>query len=74
MYVVDRCEGMMPNQAFGTLNGKPFYFRARHGMWALRETNALGDVLANGCHDSAGWWEPEEALLFVKKVLEQYGA
>ncbi len=27
--------GMMPNQAWGTLNGKGFYFRARHGSWAL---------------------------------------
>ena len=33
--IVTSIGGMCPTQAEGTINGNPFYFRARHGEWTL---------------------------------------
>ena len=36
-YVITECGGHCPTQALGmTSEGRPFYFRARGGGWALR--------------------------------------
>lgn len=67
--------GSMPNQAYGELNGDPFYFRARHGGWCLRiaekgdDPGANGVVVANGENERAGWWEEDEARKFLEEVL-----
>lgn len=69
--------GMMPNQAQGMLNGKPFYFRARHGEWALRVATeeskdaVLGKCIASGKDKNAGWWEENETKAFVEALLKE---
>lgn len=35
--------GSCPCQADGTMDGYPFYFRARHGLWTLDVCNAGND-------------------------------
>jgi len=32
---IDHIAGVCPVQADGTVNGRPFYFRARHGSWSF---------------------------------------
>jgi len=71
---------MMPNQFEGTVNGKPFYFRARWGGWRLDVAEPGGDpimggeTIAYGEDDRAGWWEVEEAEAVCRKHLEAYAA
>jgi hypothetical protein len=73
-----------PNQFEGIVDGKPFYFRARHDAWYLAvNENASGDgdgldgrVVAEGYADDepGGGWEPEDAEVFVRKQLDAYSA
>lgn len=72
--IVTSLGGMCPTQAEGTMNGNPFYFRARHGEWTLdvtphsidpvmpRQGEALlhmeGDDPTNGCME-------EEAVMNI---------
>lgn len=62
-----------PNQFEGIVDGKPFYFRARHGEWYLRVNE---EVVAEGCGESEpdGSMDPAEAEVFVRKQLELYSA
>lgn len=62
--------GGYPCQAEGTMNGCPFYFRARHGEWTLDVVRpgcdpswAYEGVLhhAEGDDDKNGYMEPEAA-------------
>ena len=65
--------GMMPNQAVGELNGKPFYFRARHGLWALRWLDPVsyeGEIIAEGVAGDAGWWNGEQVKLLLEALLK----
>ena len=66
--------GAMPNQITGTLNGEPFYFRARHGGWALmlKPFSDAHEVLEHGEDDQAGWWSPEEAQAFCESFLKRH--
>jgi hypothetical protein len=70
--IPDQYVGMMPNQIEGTLNGKPFYFRARHGGWTLRVSPEDEEVIDSGESPSAGWWSQEEAVAFCKQILEKH--
>jgi hypothetical protein len=63
--------GAMPNQIHGVLNGRPFYFRARHGEWSLHYTDTE-TLIENGASVWAGWWEPEEALAFCESLLKKH--
>lgn len=73
-----------PNQFEGIVDGKPFYFRARHGEWYLSvNEDGSGDgrgldgrMVAEGCGDNEpdGHWEPEAAEVFVRKQLDHYSA
>lgn len=43
LYTVDSIGGMVPTQAEGTTaDGRPFYFRARHGVWRFTVAPAGG--------------------------------
>lgn len=65
--IPDQYVGMMPNQITGELNGRGFYFRARHGGWSL----SIGEeCIASGDAVDAGWWEQDEAIKFCKGVLD----
>lgn len=74
--VITANAGMAPNQIDGTLAGRPFYFRARSGHWALTVANKGQDAVeamldGTGVFESsgelagAGWWDEEGA----KQVL-----
>ena len=54
---------MMPNQFEGTVNGVPFYYRARHGHYELTiyPTDESGFVVDEGSSADAGWWHEETA-------------
>lgn len=71
---------MMPNQFEGRVDGKPFYFRARHGGWSLQvnsdpDGNGIdGEWVLDGLHPHAGWWEKAEAEQFLRGVLARYKA
>lgn len=65
--------GAMPNQIFGTLNGRRFYFRARHGSWVLRYVDTdPEELIAMGDHANAGWWDAATALAFCTAILAAY--
>ena len=46
------CEAC-PVQIDGTIDGQPFYYRARHGHWKLHAIDVNGPTPANG--DIEGW-------------------
>lgn len=56
------CE-MMPNQFEGTVNGVPFYYRARHGYYALTiyPSDDSELVIDEGASSDAGWWDETTA-------------
>lgn len=60
--------GAMPNQAVGTLNGKPFYWRARGGGWVLRVED---QIVADGEDPEAGWWDADQCRAQLTTVLTQ---
>lgn len=65
----------MPNQFEGLIDGKPFYFRARHKEWELRiaEPGADpvdGERIAEGKHETAGWWTRQDAEKFLRDVVD----
>lgn len=71
----------MPNQFEGIVDGRAFYFRARHGEWSLRiappgfgqdDIFDHGEVVAFGEDDNAGWWEEPEARAALARAIEQY--
>lgn len=70
--------GFMPNQIEGTINGRPFYFRARHGSWRIewsdtKETFAEGQGEKLGIWlEEPGWWEGEDASAFCRTVIGRY--
>lgn len=61
--------GQCPNQVEGDVYGKLFYFRARHGRWALR---IEGEVVSDGEDDEAGWWDDGETLVFAMRRLHEW--
>lgn len=69
--------GRMPNQVFGTIDGRAFYFRARWGEWCLyADADANRTVLADGGGEvingeQPGWWSGEDTLAFVRALLER---
>ena len=78
--VIDTIGGNCPVQAEGTIDGKPFYFRARWSYWSI----GIGGV--DPCIDpewehgekysdelyAAGWMTEEEARTFIDKAANLY--
>lgn len=68
-----------PVQCTGTVNGQPFYFRARGERWTL---GVGGDVWLKPdwfyaqAYDKgafeAGWMPDEEAMAFMRQGLDRY--
>jgi hypothetical protein len=73
-----------PNQFEGVVDGKQFYFRARHGEWRLQvnERGASEDdmcewpVVSSGSAETGpdGGSDPAEVEVFVRELLEHYSA
>ena len=77
---IDMLGGNCPVQAEGTIDGKPFYFRARSSSWSMSIGGS--DVVGNPewyfqqayGEDgySAGWMTEEEALTFINQSANLY--
>ena len=78
--IIDSFGGNCPVQAEGTIDGKPFYFRARGSRWSM---SIGGDdvvldpdwYLEDDYGDdafSAGWMTEVEARAFMGKAFELY--
>lgn len=88
MIIYEDIGGMMPNQASGTVNGNPFYFRARWGHWSIAIVKPGHDPIGpgpairakallygdHGKDQKAGWWKPEEFRPLVEKHLNAFMA
>lgn len=65
-YTVTEIGGACPMQVYGRwVDGRLFYFRARHGSWTLSTDDSdpvMGDLIASGNDPSNGWMEWGEAL------------
>jgi len=79
--VIDVIGGNCPVQAEGTVDGKPFYFRARGDEWSM----SIGgdDIImspewyyeeAYGDWPEAGWMPEDEARAFIAKAAAAYHA
>lgn len=77
--IIDSYGGNCPVQAEGTVNGKPFYFRARGEHWSMRIGGA--DVIGDpewrheqeyGPWPEAGWMEWSEAEAFLRAAAQRY--
>ena len=76
---IDWMAGNCPVQAEGTIDGKPFYFRARHEHWSF---HVGGDVISRpewGIRErysdeeyAAGWMTQYEALGFIAHAVGLY--
>ncbi|CAH1688718.1 conserved hypothetical protein [Hyphomicrobiales bacterium] len=66
--------GNCPVQSEGTVDGLPYYFRARGMHWALEIEEAPGSTwrheepYGTGPFD-AGWMPEDEALSFIEKAV-----
>ncbi len=77
--VIDWLYGYCPVQAEGTIDGLPFYFRARGIHWRIGIGGAPVSAPAWGYGESygqgpfaAGWMTEEEALAFIEKAVTLY--
>lgn len=79
MYRIDSIDGNCPVEGCGTVDGKPFYFRARGSYWHL----SVGDdpignpdfIYGEPYGDepfSAGWMNVGEARDFIDKAIMIY--
>jgi hypothetical protein len=73
--------GNCPVQADGTIDGTPFYFRARGSKWALSvgedplSSSAWRHIEDYGEDQfSAGWMTEDEAITFIKKAVDIFRA
>lgn len=78
--VIDWIGGNCPVQAEGTVNGKPFYFRARGAHWSMSigGEDVVGDPEWSHEEDygdsafAAGWMPESEARGFIAKAASLY--
>ncbi len=86
--VIDWIGGNCPVQANGTLDGYPFYFRARGEHWTMTIANSKDtpmDDLWSGYEEAwhygedygdsqfaAGWMSEDEARAFLQKAAELF--
>ena len=75
---IDCLGGYCPVQGEGTVNGKPFYFRARGEWWRI---GIGGEPIGSpewdcgarfGQWPDAGWMTEEEAKGFIEKAARRY--
>lgn len=79
---IDMIGGNCPVQAEGTINGVPFYFRARGTKWELHVGPGACVMKAEwvmaeeypGDRFAAGWMSEDEAREFIKKGAERWAA
>lgn len=75
---IDGIYGNCPVQAEGTINGKPFYFRARGDHWSLGiGSEPVGNPEWEhsewfGEWPDAGWMTVERAEAFLRAAADRY--
>ena len=57
--IIESIGGCCPCQAEGTMNGYPFYFRARHGDWQLDVAEVGGDPVEASIPDDPALYRAE---------------
>ncbi len=76
--VIEYLGGNCPVQGEGTIDGKPFYFRARGDCWRL---GIGGDPVVSpeweygedyGTWPDAGWMTAEEAEQFLRQAAKRF--
>lgn len=78
--VIDTIGGNCPVQAEGTINGKPFYFRARGSYWSIGIGGVDPGIDPEWEHDekysdelyAASWMTEDEARAFIDKAANLY--
>lgn len=78
--IIDQLGGNCPVQAEGTIDGQPFYFRARGEHWAFHvgADDPVGDpewTYAEeypGGRYAAGWMSEDEARAFINRAANLY--
>ena len=79
--LIKRIYGSAPVQGEGTVGGKPFYFRARHGGWSMsigigmdkpdaEDKNA--EWFKEGDWDNASWMSHEDARMLIELCAKEY--
>lgn len=79
---IQSLSGNCPVQARDTINGKPFYFRARGEVWSICIGDASGDLIlqpdwyyeeyyGDGPFD-AGWMSEDEARKFIHQAADKF--
>lgn len=78
--IVTSIGGMCPTQAYGTMNGSPFYFRARHGVWTLDVTPPGVDPVAprqgeallsmDGDDPTHGWMDESDVMSILQQAFK----
>lgn len=69
--------GNCPVQAEGTIDGKPFYFRARGEYWRMEIGEPVEWQRSAKWGDSpyaAGWMPEAEAIAFIEQCAAEYMA
>ena len=79
---IDTLGGNCPVQAEGTIDGIPFYFRARGDSWRMNIGGAdiVGEPEWSYEEDygtspfDAGWMSQEEARAFIQRAAERFSS
>lgn len=75
---IEMIGGFCPVQAEGTIDGKPFYFRARGFRWELEIETSQGDgspwsaSCTWGEWPDAGWMPEDEARRLIEWCAKEY--
>jgi hypothetical protein len=76
--IITSLGGNCPVQGYGTIDGQPFYFRARWDSWRLniggddvvaKPAWSCSEDYGDGPYD-AGWMTQEEAIGFIRRAAE----
>ena len=78
--VIDDIWGHAPVQAKGSVNGKTFYFRARHRHWSMAigvksdEDDEKSEWYRESEHPNPSWMEHDEAKAIIETCAADYAA
>jgi hypothetical protein len=70
--IIDWLEGCCPVQAEGTVNGIPFYFRARGSQWSIEIGDEWVYTEKYGEWPTAGWMDFDEAKNLIHSSCEKF--
>ena len=73
MLIIEWLGGNCPVQAEGTIDGKPFYFRARGRWWSLEIADVTFREERWGDSEfAAGWMPHDEARKLIERCANDY--